>query len=162
MAIADRGRPGEWLRESAPRKASALSARLGPTDETLEAWRLLAGKVALRRDADGIWEHHAGFFELDQLDIESFAPRQAGMYDLVGEEQIEQTQVLKQADVVIATALFPELMSSRQVRRRTWVYCLSFGSRPFTADNDTNGSSARRIRPPVLDQPKRRRRNDET
>lgn len=114
----------EWLRESAPRKASALSARLGLTDETLEAWRLLAGKVVLRRNADDIWEQHAGFFELEQLDIEGFAPRQAGMYDLVGEEQIEQTQVLKQADVVMAMALFPELMGSRQVRRRTWDYYL--------------------------------------
>ena len=114
----------EWLTESAPRTASALSARLGLTDETLEAWRLLADKVVLRRDGDGIWEQHAGFFDLDPLDIASFAPRQAGMYDLVGEEQIERTQVLKQADVVMAMALFPELVGTPETRRRIWNYYL--------------------------------------
>ena len=115
----------EWLRDSAPRKASALSARLGLTDETLKAWRRLADNVVLRRDADDIWEQHRGFFELEPLDIDGFAPRQTGMYDLVGEEQIEKTQVLKQADVVMAMALFPELTGSSQVRRRNWDYYLS-------------------------------------
>lgn len=114
----------DWLKGSAPRKASALSARLGLGDETTRSWRRLANRVVLRRDAHGVWEQHAGFFELKPADIERFSPRQAGMYDLLGEEQIERTQVLKQADVVMAMALFPELTGNRQVRRRTWDYYL--------------------------------------
>ncbi|CAN5188710.1 glycoside hydrolase family 65 protein [soil metagenome] len=115
----------EWLRKSAPRKASALSARLGLTNETLSAWQQLAGKVVLHRDGNEVWEQHAGFFELEEVDIASFFPRQAAMYDLLGEEQIEKVQVLKQADVVMAMALFPELIGSRQVRQRTWDYYLA-------------------------------------
>jgi trehalose/maltose hydrolase-like predicted phosphorylase len=114
----------DWLKESAPRKAAAFSARLGLGDETIKNWRRLASKVVLRRAANGVWEQHAGFFGLDPSKIEGFSPRQAGMYDLLGEEQIEQTQVLKQADVVMAMALFPELTGSRQVRRKTWDYYL--------------------------------------
>ncbi|HEY7563313.1 MAG TPA: hypothetical protein VIA81_00130, partial [Acidimicrobiia bacterium] len=74
----------EWLAREAPRRASALAARLGLTAESAEQWRRLSRRVAFRRREDGVWEQHAGFFELEPVDIDRFTPRQAGMYDLVG------------------------------------------------------------------------------
>jgi kojibiose phosphorylase len=115
----------KWLKESAPRRATALSTRLGLTTQTVREWRRLAKQVALPSPRNGVWEQHAGYFELDSIDIKRFSPRQAGMYDLLGEEQINRTQVVKQADVVMAMALFPDLTGSRQVRKRTLDYYLA-------------------------------------
>jgi kojibiose phosphorylase len=95
---------------------------LGLTAESAEQWRRLSRRVAFRRREDGVWEQHAGFFELEPVDIDRFTPRQAGMYDLVGERHIERTQVIKQADVVMAMALFPESTGNRLARERNFAF----------------------------------------
>jgi kojibiose phosphorylase len=44
------------------------------------------------------------------------------MYDLLGEDELQKAQVIKQADVVMAMALFPEECGSAQDHRRNWNY----------------------------------------
>ena len=53
-----------------------------------------------------------------------FSPRQRSMYDLLGEERAERTQIIKQADVVMAMSLFPEAMGATRRRRRNWDFYL--------------------------------------
>ena len=115
----------EWLERSAPLVGNALFSRLGLTAAETERWRSLADQVILRHRSDGVWEQHAGFFDLDPVDLTAFAPRQRSMSDLLGEERAERTQVIKQADVVMAMTLLPEAMGTRARRRVNWDYYLA-------------------------------------
>ena len=87
-------------------------------------WRGLADQVAFHRRADGVWEQHEGFFDLEPVDLSAFAPRERSMYDLLGEERAERSQVIKQADVVMAMALLPEAVGSLARRKKNWSYYL--------------------------------------
>ncbi|MGQ0848806.1 MAG: glycosyl hydrolase family 65 protein [Actinomycetota bacterium] len=89
-----------------------------------EGWRKLAKKVSLRHRPDGVWEQHTGFFELAPVNIASFTPRRMSMYDLLGEERAERSQVIKQADVVMAMALLPSQVGSAARRKANWDYYL--------------------------------------
>ena len=73
----------------------------------------VAGRVALHRNSTGVWEQHAGFFELEPIDLARFQPRNSAMYDIIGERGVERSQVVKQADVVMAMA-----SARRDTRRR--------------------------------------------
>ena len=108
----------------APRVATSLSSRLGMGPGGPEAWRRLAAQIVLHERADGVWEQHAGFFDLESVDLARFHPRQRSMYDLLGADRAEQSQVIKQADLVMAMALLPEAVGSRVRRKRNWDYYL--------------------------------------
>ncbi len=88
--------------------SSRLLTRLGLAAEDLTAFADAADKVVLRRGSDGVWEQHAGFFNLSPIDLAAFEPRVHGMYDLLGEERIQSAAVIKQADVLMAMTLVPE------------------------------------------------------
>lgn len=113
-----------WLEETAPRRARAFVSRLGLAAGEPENWLALADKVMLHERPDGVWEQHAGFFGLETVDLSAFSPRQLSMYDLLGEERAERSQVIKQADVVMAMTLLPEAMGSKARRRVNWDYYL--------------------------------------
>ena len=112
------------LVDVSPRAASSLFSRLGISATEPGAWRRLADQIVLRSRADGVWEQHAGFFDLESLDLSGFSPRHRSMYDLLGEERAERTQVIKQADVVMAMTLLPEAVGPLARRRRNWDYYL--------------------------------------
>jgi trehalose/maltose hydrolase-like predicted phosphorylase len=112
----------DHLASSSPRVAAALAARLGIGPTEPETWRRLADQVTLLDRADGVWEQHAGFFGLEPVDLSLFTPRRKSMYDLLGMERAERSQVIKQADVVMAMTLLPEAVGSRSRRKRNWDY----------------------------------------
>ncbi len=103
-----------------PRVAASFSSRLGIGPAGAEAWRRLADQIVLLDRADGVWEQHAGFFELEPVDLSVFTPRLKSMYDLLGMERAERSQVIKQADLVMAMALLPEAVGSMPRRKRNW------------------------------------------
>lgn len=107
-----------------PRAASSLVSRLGIGSTDSGAWQSLAGQIVLLDRADGVWEQHAGFFDLEALDLSEFSPRQRSMYELLGEERAERSQVIKQADVVMAMTLLPEAVGATARRKRNWDYYL--------------------------------------
>lgn len=114
----------ERLFEGSPRTASSVTSRLGIRQGEPAEWRALAKRIVLLNRPDGVWEQHAGFFQLEPLDLSHFRPRQRSMYDLLGEERAERTQVIKQADVVMAMSLFPEALGATRRRRHNWDFYL--------------------------------------
>jgi trehalose/maltose hydrolase-like predicted phosphorylase len=110
------------LQEQSPRRAGDLAARLGMNPADPAGWRPLAQRLVLHRADDGVWEQHLGYFDLDELDLSDFRFRTAPMFDLLGEEGVGRTQVIKQADVVMAMALLPEAVGSPAQRLRNWSY----------------------------------------
>ena len=112
----------EWLEQAAPHQAKAFFTRLGLSTDEPGQWPPLADKVMLHHRSDGVWEQHAGFFDLERVDLAAFNPRQRSMYDLLGEERVERSQVIKQADVVMAMTLLPEAVGAKSRRRVNWDY----------------------------------------
>ena len=88
--------------------SSRLLTRLGLSPGDLTDFADAADRVVLRRGSDGVWEQHAGFFNLQPYDLSAFEPRVHSMYDLLGEERIQSAAVIKQADVLMAMTLIPD------------------------------------------------------
>ena len=102
------------------RTSSSIVSRLGIGRAEPGTWRRLANQIVLLDGPDGVWEQHSGFFGLEPLDLSDFEPRERAMYDLLGEERAERTQIIKQADVVMAMSIFPRAIGNAGRRRRNW------------------------------------------
>ena len=107
-----------WLSEHS---ASARSG-LGLDDDEVARFEDLAKRVVIRRRPDGVWEQHQGFFDLEEVDLNRFEPRVHAVYDLLGEERMQRTAVIKQADVLMAMALLPEDTDKTNSAFENWRY----------------------------------------
>jgi trehalose/maltose hydrolase-like predicted phosphorylase len=100
----------------------ALLSSLGVSYEDLASFGEAADKTVLRGRADGVWEQHAGFFDLDMIDLTKFEPRLHSLYDLLGEERMQSTAVIKQPDVLMAMTLLPDESNRTGSGRANWEY----------------------------------------
>jgi kojibiose phosphorylase len=96
------------IEEITPGSGERLLNKLGLERSDLDAFADAANRVVLLRGGDGVWEQHAGFFNLQILDLAAFEPRMHAMYDLLGEERMQVTAVIKQPDVLMAMTLLPQ------------------------------------------------------
>ena len=94
------------LRLRWPRRWAALQRRLRIGTKELMRWGDVAARLALVQDpATGLLEQFAGFFQLEPVDLAAYEPRGAPMDVLLGPERVQQSQVIKQADVIMLLAL---------------------------------------------------------
>lgn len=82
-----------------------LLDELGLGTETVSAYRELADRLAINGRADGVFEAHDGFFDLDSIDLGSFHPSRMSIQGLVGEKPARQLRLVKQADVVMGLVM---------------------------------------------------------
>ncbi len=86
-----------------------LAARLALDAAELEAWRVAAETMVTERDPKtGLYEQFAGYFGLEQIDLAAYGGRSVPMDVVLGRERTQDSQVIKQADVVALLALLPE------------------------------------------------------
>jgi trehalose/maltose hydrolase-like predicted phosphorylase len=92
------------------RAASAVGDDADPVER--RRWLELADALVDGYDPEsGVYEQFAGFHELEPLVIEEVAPRRPVSADLLlGYDRVEQAQVVKQADVLMAHHLVPDEM----------------------------------------------------
>lgn len=109
----DRIRPGH---------ADRLLTDLGLTRHQLAEMSQDADRVVLPRRADGVWEQHAGFFELETIDLDRFEPRVHSLYDLLGESRMQRSAVIKQPDVLMAMTLLPVEADRHRAAHANWEY----------------------------------------
>jgi trehalose/maltose hydrolase-like predicted phosphorylase len=87
-----------------------LSGQLGLGEAELREWPGIAETIATGFDTrTGLFEQFAGYFGLEHIDLAAYADRTAPMDVVLGRERTRQTQVIKQADVVMLLALLPEV-----------------------------------------------------
>ncbi len=124
----------DWLRRVAPAKADELVARLGLTDEMLAKWRDIIAKILILQDpATGLYEQFEGYFQREDVDLAALEPRHKSVQALFGIEETNQTQVLKQPDVLMLVYLLPDEFDAKTTRAN-WDY--------YTPRTDlTHGSS---------------------
>ncbi len=95
---------GRW-----PERWHELSQRLQLTTAEADDWRRIARSVYTGFDPrTGVFEQFRGYFEKEPLDLRSYEPRSAAMDVILGHERIQATNVVKQADVVMALYLLSE------------------------------------------------------
>jgi kojibiose phosphorylase len=94
------------LRDRWPERWRELSAKVLLDPEEPVAWERLAAVTYTGFDPEtGIFEQFQGYHNLEEIDIKSLEPRTAPLDVLLGRERIQQSQVIKQADVVLLILL---------------------------------------------------------
>ena len=129
-----------WLAERWPEAWNGLAARLRITPEEIASWKTIAARMHFGFDPKTrLFEQHQGYFGLEAIDLAAYEPRHAAMDVILGHARILQTNVVKQADVVMALHLlwndFPAEVRAANFRyyepHRTRQLFESLHSRPF-------------------------------
>ncbi|MBN1261914.1 MAG: glycoside hydrolase family 65 protein [Anaerolineae bacterium] len=111
-----------WLDEQAPEKAASLRTALDLTPERLSHWRdVCARMVILQNPETGLFEQFEGFFERRPVSLEDFEPRSTSMQALLGIEETQAYQILKQPDVLMLLYLL-ESAYDPAVIKTNWDY----------------------------------------
>jgi trehalose/maltose hydrolase-like predicted phosphorylase len=83
-----------------------LSDRLHFTTRETESWQKLASAMFIPFNSQTLlYEQFSGYFTKEQIDLKKYEPRSAAMDTILGHEPIQKTNIVKQADVVLATFL---------------------------------------------------------
>ncbi len=122
-----------WLRRTYPEKAAELELRLNLAEERLNRWADIIGCIHIPHDPEsGLIEQFEGFFDLEDLDLAAMEPRRHSVQFLLGIEETQKYQVLKQPDVLMLLYLLQD-QCDEETLRRNWEYYtprtdLSYGS----------------------------------
>ncbi len=96
----------ELLATRWPARWEALRTHLGLTSDELAQWREVAARIFTGLDAaTGVFAQFSGYDQREPIDLTQYADRTQPMDVVLGHERIGQTQVVKQADVVMLLAL---------------------------------------------------------
>lgn len=111
-----------WLRRTDSERATDLVRRLNLSDEQLRQWADICGCLFVPHDPEsGLIEQFEGFFNLEDVDLAAYEPRQRSMQAILGLEGTNRAQVIKQADVLMLLYLLRERYD-RETLRVNWDY----------------------------------------
>ena len=83
-----------------------LAERLQLTEAEPIFWSKLADAMATGFDSGSLlYEQFAGYFEKDQIDLRTYEPRFTAVDVILGPKRVQQTNIVKQPDVVMAIYL---------------------------------------------------------
>lgn len=106
----------DWLQKEYPEHAAALGHRLQLTPELLHHWQDVIDHVILNHDPEtGLILQFDDFFQRQPVDWDAYAGRTKSMQFLLGIEEANASQVIKQADVIMLLCLLRE-----QYDAQTW------------------------------------------
>jgi trehalose/maltose hydrolase-like predicted phosphorylase len=95
--------PARW-----PTRWPAISSKISLDDQELRVWGEAAAGLESCFDARrGLYEQFAGYFDLEPIDPRPYTDGEAPIDVTLGPERVQNSQVIKQADVVEMLALLP-------------------------------------------------------
>lgn len=110
-----------WLKTHAPADAERLTEQLDLTPARLAHWQNVIDKMYIPFDeANQRHIQFPGFFDMEYIPVPHYEPRTLSVQAILGHERTIQSQVIKQADVVMLMALLGEEAGPRQVRLNNW------------------------------------------
>ncbi|MEA5579220.1 beta-phosphoglucomutase [Anabaena sp. UHCC 0451] len=116
----------DWLYRNFPERAEELDQKLQLTDEIRNHWQEIINKIWIPYEAEtGLIEQCEGFFQLDDLNLADYEPRQKSMQAILGIEGANKHQVLKQPDVLMLLYLMRESAEfpySQKILEANWEY----------------------------------------
>ena len=105
-----------WIQGRNPEYASELIEKLDLTPKRLAHWQKVIAGLTLSHDPEsGLIEQFEGFFDLKNVDWEAYKGRTTSIQALLGLEETNQSQVLKQADVIALLCLLED-----EFDQKTW------------------------------------------
>lgn len=112
----------DWLKANAPADYERLTKQLKITDARLKKWRDVIAKMYIPFDEDKqIHVQFPGFFDMEFIPVPLYEPRTASVQAILGHQRTIQSQMIKQADVVmLMTLLGDELGASQTVKMNNW------------------------------------------
>lgn len=122
----------DWLGSWDADRREIVSASLGITGHDIGRWRTIVDAMYLPVGGDGLIEQFDGYFELRDPDPAEFSAQARSMQATLGVEGVQETQIIKQPDVLAAMHLLPEAYDDRQVVANY---------RYYAARTDRHGSS---------------------
>ncbi len=111
-----------WLRGVAPERATALAEQLDLNDERLSHWRDVIERMHLHVSETGLIEQFDGYFRRQEVDLTALEPRTKSVQEIFGIEGCNQTQILKQPDVLMLQFLLRDHYTEDQIRRNYAYY----------------------------------------
>jgi kojibiose phosphorylase len=106
----------EWLKKKAPAKAAELVERLELTSLRLGTWNKVIQAIHLPIREDGLIEQFEGYFQRKKIDLAALEPREISAQIYFGIEGCNETQVIKQPDVLMLLNLHRNRFSESQLR----------------------------------------------
>lgn len=111
-----------WLQEQHPDAAQHLKQALEITPEVLEHWQDVIDRMYLGFDPQrGIFEQFEGYFKLKHINQQDYDPRSRSFQALLGIEGVQETQIIKQPDVLMFFHLLADEFSLEELRAN-WDY----------------------------------------
>jgi trehalose/maltose hydrolase-like predicted phosphorylase len=106
----------DWLQAHAPGKAQEFTEKLDLSPQRLGHWKEVIDGIYLPMRANGLIEQFEGYFQRRDVDLAALEPREISAQVLFGIEGANETQVLKQPDVLMVQYLLGEEFIDEQVR----------------------------------------------
>lgn len=116
----------DWLKVHAPAKAAELADKLQLTPQRLDHWRDVIEKIYLPGEprGAGLIEQFQGYFQRRDIDLAALEPRAKSAQEVFGIEGCNETQILKQPDVLMLQYLLRDHYSDEAVRVNYDYYAL--------------------------------------
>ncbi len=110
-----------WLEANAPDDYARLVKQLDLSEARQTKWKDIIHKMFIPFDeAKQIHIQFPGFFEMEYVPVPHYEPRTASVQAIIGHHRTIQTQVIKQADVVMLMALLGDELAPREVLINNW------------------------------------------
>ena len=106
----------EWLQGRVPEKANELIERLDLNEERLKKWRDIIEKIYLHIEPSGLIEQFEGYYQRKDIDLAALEPRTKSAQEIFGIEGCNETQVLKQPDVLMMQYVLRDHYSNESMR----------------------------------------------
>ncbi|MEH2206955.1 MAG: beta-phosphoglucomutase [Nostoc sp.] len=99
----------DWLVDKFPEQATELEQKLKLTPEERSHWQDIVAKILFFYDpSTGLIEQFEGFFQLEDINLADYEPRDRSMQPILGIDKTNKSQVLKQPDVLMLLYLMRE------------------------------------------------------
>jgi kojibiose phosphorylase len=111
------------LRESDPQAAEALLRRLRIKPDEPQEWRRIGERIQRSTFLkDEVVEQFDGFFSLQPVDVGSYLRAGVPLDIAVGHDAVQRMRAVKQADVLMAIRMLPELWTEAAARKNVAYY----------------------------------------
>jgi kojibiose phosphorylase len=123
----------EWLRKRDPAKAAELTERLELTPDVYNHWQRIIAKLYIGRALDNkVFEQFEGYFTRRDVDLTAIEPRNRSVQAILGIKATNETQVLKQPDVLMLLYMLPDEFDEATIQANCDYYTprtdLTYGS----------------------------------
>jgi trehalose/maltose hydrolase-like predicted phosphorylase len=109
------------LRNIAPADAERLVTALDLTPQRLAHWADIIAHMFIPFDEQQqIHIEFPGFFDMEYIPVPHYSPRTTSVQAILGHPRTIQSQVIKQADVVLLMALLGDEVGSPEVQMNNW------------------------------------------